>query len=179
MSGLPSPGRLQGRLVLLRDPREADAAGLARAFVDDPGLGAAIGVETDPGEAEWRALSAEEPVVRAQRRRLNLVVAGASDEPLGLVGLHTLAARHFRAEASIWLAPGARGAGRGVEALRLLTDWAMRALALQRLQLTTMADNSAMIHSAERAGYALEGVLRSYTFERGRAVDNAMLAVVA
>lgn len=95
MSGLPSPGRLQGRLVLLRDPREADAAGLARAFVDDPGLGAAIGVETDPGEAEWRALSA------------------------------------------------------------------------------------AMIHSAERAGYALEGVLRSYTFERGRPVDNAMLAVVA
>jgi RimJ/RimL family protein N-acetyltransferase len=106
------------------------------------------------------------------------VVTGGDDAPIGVVNLHKLEPRHHRAEVGIWLAATARGEGRGTEALRLITAWAIPALGLQRLQMTTLPTNAAMIGSAERVGYVLEGVLRAYTFERGRPVDNAMLAVV-
>jgi RimJ/RimL family protein N-acetyltransferase len=120
----------------------------------------------------------EEDDARASGRRLALVVTDREDVPIGVVNLHKIEPRHRRAEVGIWLAKGARGGGTGTEALRLITEWAIPALGLQRLQMTTMPDNGPMIGAAEHVGYSLEGVLRAYTFERGAPVDNAMLAVV-
>jgi RimJ/RimL family protein N-acetyltransferase len=61
----------------------------------------------------------------------------------------------------------ARGLGVGSEALRLLTDWAMRELDPLRIQLQISADNSGSKRVAERAGYVYEGTLRSVHFKQG------------
>jgi RimJ/RimL family protein N-acetyltransferase len=164
--------------VALRDPRPDDAEALAQAFVDDPSLGATVGAETDPSLDQVRGWMVTESEHRASGLGMALVIAGEDDTAVGLINLHKIVPDHRRAEVGIWLAPGARGDGIGTEALRLITEWAMPALGLQRLQMTTMSDNGAMIGAAQHVGYVLEGVLRAYTFERGVPVDNAMLAVV-
>jgi RimJ/RimL family protein N-acetyltransferase len=63
--------------------------------------------------------------------------------------------------------PGARGRGVASEALRLLTDWAVRELDPLRIELQISADNPASKRVAERAGYVYEGTRRSAHFKQG------------
>jgi len=65
------------------------------------------------------------------------------------------------AELGYMLAPSARGRGIATEALRQLSDWAFGTLGARRLQLLISADNQASSRVAKRAGFILEGVLRS------------------
>ena len=63
----------------------------------------------------------------------------------------------------------AGGARPGVagQALRLVTDWALGELDLERVELRIDVDNEPSIKVAERAGYRREGVLRSLHFKEG------------
>jgi RimJ/RimL family protein N-acetyltransferase len=65
------------------------------------------------------------------------------------------------AELGYMLAPGARGRGVATDALRQLSDWAFGTLGACRLQLLISVDNQPSSRVAERAGFTLEGVLRS------------------
>jgi RimJ/RimL family protein N-acetyltransferase len=65
------------------------------------------------------------------------------------------------AELGYLLAPGARGRCAATQALRQLSDWALDTVGMRRLQLLISADNQASSRVAERAGFTLEGVLRS------------------
>ena len=71
------------------------------------------------------------------------------------------------AEIGYHLAPEARGRGLATAALRLLSDWSLRALPVARLQLTTHLDNPASQRVAEKAGYTREAVLRAWADQRG------------
>ncbi len=53
-----------------------------------------------------------------------------------------------------WLLPEARGRGLATRAVRILSDWAFGALALDRLDLFTERDNVASIRVAERNGFS-------------------------
>jgi RimJ/RimL family protein N-acetyltransferase len=80
-------------------------------------------------------------------------------------------------EIGITLSPEARGRGFGLEAVMLLTEYLLRE-EMERVQASTAVDNVAMRKVLERAGYAFEGVLRSYASgEHGRE-DYAMYAAV-
>jgi hypothetical protein len=48
------PSRIEGPEVALRPAQIRDVPAWARAFVDDPELGPALGIEEDPDEAELR-----------------------------------------------------------------------------------------------------------------------------
>jgi RimJ/RimL family protein N-acetyltransferase len=65
-------------------------------------------------------------------------------------------------EVGIGVFRGCRGRGVGTEALSLLTDHLFLEELAHRVQLSTDVDNAAMRRSAEKAGYTLEGVLRSF-----------------
>ncbi|WP_431684089.1 GNAT family N-acetyltransferase [Kitasatospora sp. KL5] len=57
--------------------------------------------------------------------------------------------------------PAARGRGAAVEATRRLSRWALEDLGLHRLTLCHSVANPASCRVAEKAGYVLEGTVRS------------------
>jgi RimJ/RimL family protein N-acetyltransferase len=77
------------------------------------------------------------------------------------------------------VAPAARGRGVATEALRLLTEWAVRELDVVRIQLQISADNPSSKRVAERAGYVYEGTLRSVHFKQGIRQDMEVWSRVA
>src|SRR5919199_5111348 len=88
---------------------------------------------------------------------------------LGSIGAH-FHRNDSRATIGYWLAREARGRGATTRALKLLSDWALDELGIERLELIAEPINEASCKVAERAGYRREGVLRSYlpTPTRGR-----------
>ncbi len=79
-------------------------------------------------------------------------------------------ARTVEVELGYAVAPGARGRGVATEALRQLTQWAFDQGMLRVVALIS-TDNPASSRVAEKAGYTLEGVLRSVHHINGRRGD--------
>src|SRR3954468_20515633 len=177
MPSLPVPDGLAADGVALRRLRPRDAGAFAAAFKEDPQLGVAIGAEEDPTEISVRRFIARQPGLRARGEFLGLAVTDATRKPfLGHVMLHTVAWRHRRAEIGYWLVPRARGGGVGRTAVSLAVDWAFAALDLDRIEITTTADNAGARALAASLGFTEEGVMRARNCERGRRVDIVMLA---
>jgi [ribosomal protein S5]-alanine N-acetyltransferase len=174
---LPAPDRLARGDVALRRLRARDAGAFAGAFAADPHLGAAIGAEEDPTEMAVRRFIARQPALRARGDFLGLAVTDATRRPfLGQVMLHTVSWRHRRAEVGYWLVSAARGRGVGRTAVSLVVDWAFATLQLDRVEITTTADNAAARALAASLGFAEEGIMLARNHERGRRVDIVMLA---
>jgi RimJ/RimL family protein N-acetyltransferase len=72
--------------------------------------------------------------------------------------------------------PAARGRGAARRAVDLLTGWGFAELGLERIELRIDPANAASARVAERAGYRLEGVLRSMYFKEGLRSDAAVWA---
>jgi len=70
--------------------------------------------------------------------------------------------------------PRARGRGVAAAAVELLTRWGFEELGLQRLELHIDTANSASESVARRAGYRLDGVLRSLAFKEGLRADTGV-----
>ena len=102
------------------------------------------------------------------------VVDVANGEFLGMVALVRLDKDAREAEAGYIVAPVARGRGVAVRALRLLTEWSLQELGLERVELRIEVENEPSIRVAERAGYIREGVLRSVHFKQGLRADIAV-----
>jgi RimJ/RimL family protein N-acetyltransferase len=156
---------------VLREQREDDAEKLAAPFAADPGFGWLIGFEKDPDADFFRRPAPEEGF-------WGRVIASPEDEVMGFVNLHKHDSGHRRIEVGIWLIHAFQGRGAGADALRRMSAFAFDELDVQRVQLTTLPDNEPMIRCAERVGFQREGVLRSYTFERGKPVDNLMCSLL-
>jgi RimJ/RimL family protein N-acetyltransferase len=69
------------------------------------------------------------------------------------------------AELGYVVAPEARGRGVATEAHRLLSEWAVSELGMERLELLIGVENDASKRVAARCGYVREGVLRSHHFK--------------
>lgn len=74
------------------------------------------------------------------------------------------------AEAVYWLLDHARGRGWGAQALELVTHWAFEHLGIERMEVLIDIENHASQRTAEKAGFAREGVRRAYERvpDRGR-----------
>jgi RimJ/RimL family protein N-acetyltransferase len=83
------------------------------------------------------------------------------------------------AHVGLALLPSFRGRGWSVEVLRLLCRYGFEVRGLNRLQLETTADNTPMIRAAERAGFAVEGVLRQAGWVLGQFADEIVLGLIA
>ena len=68
----------------------------------------------------------------------------------------------------------ARGRGVATEMVRQLTRWAFEERGIQRAYLIIDVDNPASKVVAERAGYSLEGVMRSTYLKQGRRSDTEL-----
>jgi RimJ/RimL family protein N-acetyltransferase len=74
--------------------------------------------------------------------------------------------RRENGEVGYWCAAEARGRGVVTRAVRVLSRYAFDELEIGRLEIFADVDNAASRRVAERAGYQLEGVLRSHMQNR-------------
>ena len=170
--------RLVGQRVVLRTARPEDADALAQGFADDPTLGAMLGMEPDQENAEWlRSTFPEDGQNGEERKAYWFAIAHPeSGEPIGEIGLVEISWPDRRAGLSILVLPGSRRAGVARESIELLVGWAQGELGLHRIELHTLPENAPMQSLAEASGFLREGILRDYTLERGRFVDNVVYA---
>jgi ribosomal-protein-serine acetyltransferase len=174
--------RIEGELVRLRPAEPRDVPIWAQAFVDDPELGPAWGLEEDPGEAELRERVESATDGPEQGRWAELVVADRqSDALIGGVILHSFDWQHEHAEVGFWLSRAHRGRGAATEAVSLMVDWAFNALDLHRVEMITLPalpSIDRVLALAARLGFREEGLMRERNFERGRRYDTLMLGVL-
>ncbi|MEU3603017.1 GNAT family protein [Streptomyces sp. NPDC006798] len=83
------------------------------------------------------------------------------------------------AHIGIGLLPEARGKGYGTDVVAVLCHYGFTVRGLHRLQIETLADNTAMLRSAERNGFVREGVLRSSAWVLGEFLDEVLLGLLA
>ncbi|WP_354644157.1 GNAT family N-acetyltransferase [Kitasatospora camelliae] len=82
------------------------------------------------------------------------------------------------AHIGLGLLPSARGRGYGTDVVAVLCHYGFVVRGLQRLQIETLADNTAMLRSAERNGFVREGVLRSSAWVLGEFLDEVLLGLL-
>ncbi|MEV4059666.1 GNAT family N-acetyltransferase [Nonomuraea dietziae] len=85
---------------------------------------------------------------------------------------------HRSAHIGLGLLPSARGKGYGTEVVAVLCHYGFVVRGLQRLQIETLADNAAMLRSAERNGFVREGALRSSAWVLGEFLDEVLLGLL-
>ncbi|PTM89899.1 GNAT family N-acetyltransferase [Streptomyces sp. VMFN-G11Ma] len=82
------------------------------------------------------------------------------------------------AHIGLGLLPSARGKGYGTDVVAVLCHYGFVVRSLHRLQIETLADNVAMLTSAERNGFVREGVLRSSAWVMGEFLDQVLLGLL-
>ncbi len=170
--------KLVGERVVLRLARPEDADAIAQGFADDPTMGAMMGMDPDEENAEFlRSTFPQDGETSEKPDSYWFVIADPeSDATIGEIGLVDISWPNRRAGVSILVLPGSRRAGVGREALELLVTWGQGELGLHRIELHTLPENAPMRGLAEASGFTREGVLRDYSVERGRLVDNVVYA---
>ncbi|TQF06926.1 GNAT family N-acetyltransferase [Kitasatospora acidiphila] len=128
----------------------------------------------DPAIQQWNLFSVDS--VADARRRIQrmherrqaeqaaiwaIAEPGADSPAVGLIGWRELELAGGSAEIVYWLLPEARGRGVALAAVRRLSQWALDELGLHRLELCHSTANPASCRVAAKAGYALEGTMRS------------------
>lgn len=78
---------------------------------------------------------------------------------LGQVGFRSIDVDEGDAEISYWLLPRARGQGVATESARLVTEWALNDVGLNRVELHHSVVNVASCQVARRAGFEFEGTM--------------------
>jgi RimJ/RimL family protein N-acetyltransferase len=156
MAALPESLRLEGEDVILRDWRDDDAPAL-EPVCGEWDVCAFTSVPWEYSEPEALAWVQRQRAKREAGTVLALAIQGRDDErALGNVNLAGF--EGGEAEIGYWLAPAARGRGLAFDAVRLLIDWAMNNLGLDRVEFAILPDNLASQRVAERLSARSEGV---------------------
>ncbi|MCC3289755.1 GNAT family N-acetyltransferase [Arthrobacter sp. zg-Y1110] len=157
--------------VRLRAFRDTDV-GMAMELAQDkyvPTVGSLPARATHGQALEW---------LEQQRQRhaagtgFSFAVADAeTDQCVGQIGLWGWELQHGRAQAGYGIMPTARGHRFAANALRALLEFAWTIPELHRVEAYIEPWNTASIRSAELAGFAQEGLLRSYMEISGQRRD--------
>ncbi len=107
------------------------------------------------------------------------VVERSSDDLAGAALLWGIDLHNRLAHIGIALRPAFRGRRLSLDVVRVLCRYGFVVRGLHRLQIETLADNAAMIRSAQRAGFVLEGNLRKNAWVMGAFVDEVVLGLLA
>ncbi len=107
--------------------------------------------------------------VKDQQHRLRdgfgysfVIAEDRDDRGVGSIGLWLRDLDLGRASVGYWVVGSARRRGAASAALRALSRWALLDLGVPRLELVAEPWNAPSTRTAERAGFVLEGLLRSW-----------------
>ncbi|HET6856324.1 MAG TPA: GNAT family protein [Streptomyces sp.] len=98
---------------------------------------------------------------------------------VGYAALWNIDNHNRSAHIGLGLLPASRGKGYGTDVVAVLCHYAFVVRGLQRVQIETLSDNTAMLRSAERNGFVREGVLRSSAWVMGEFLDDVVLGLLA
>jgi len=143
-------------------------------LIDDPETLRFTRVPEPPPDGFARDWYARYEQGRETGSREAFAIAGDDGAFLGLALVPTIAAEAAEAELGYIVAAHARGRGVASEALDALTRWAFEERGVLRAYLLIDVDNPASKRVAERAGYRLEGVMRSTYTKQGRRSDTEL-----
>jgi [ribosomal protein S5]-alanine N-acetyltransferase len=110
---------------------------------------------------------------------ISLAVADAEHDVARGLALVTLREQPGVAGIGYWIVPGARRRSLATHAVALLSDWALRTLAIARLEAWVEPENEPSLRVLAAAGFVREGVLRSFLCLGGRRADAVVLARIA
>ncbi|MBG9773944.1 GNAT family protein [Brevibacillus laterosporus] len=101
-----------------------------------------------------------------------MIIDKGSETPIGIVSLIQIDYKNRNAECIIDIGEKAYwGKGYGMEALKLLLDYAFLELNLHRVSLRVFSFNKKAIALYERMGFKHEGISREYIFRDGKWSD--------
>ncbi|MFI9150300.1 GNAT family N-acetyltransferase [Streptomyces sp. NPDC053367] len=106
------------------------------------------------------------------------VVEPAGGTLVGVANLWGIDDHNRSAHVGLGLLPSSRGKGYGTDVVAVLCHYGFVVRGLRRLQVETLADNHAMLRSAERNGFVREGVLRSSAWVMGEFLDEVLLGLL-
>lgn len=167
---------VEGTRLRLAPIREKDGPALFR-WINDRELvifSAAYHPVHASQHAAWmRSLSARrDQVVFAIRLK-------RGDRLIGICQLHSISDLHRNAELQIRIGESyGRGRGYGVEAVRLLLDFAFRDLNLHRVWLRVFKANARAQKVYADAGFKREGIMRDAAFVDGRYIDIVVMGKI-
>jgi RimJ/RimL family protein N-acetyltransferase len=110
---------------------------------------------------------------------VSLAIAGAgSGQAVGLIWLGV------RPQPGViglgfWVVPGARGRGLGTRAARLAASWALEEAGMARVEAWVDPDNLPSQRLLSSAGFAREGILRSFLSSGARRTDAIVFSRIA
>ncbi|GAA2470494.1 GNAT family N-acetyltransferase [Streptomyces mauvecolor] len=134
---------------------------------------ALVAAAHEPGIRQWNRLfvtsqaEARERIERMHARWQNeqsalwAIAQPDGGQAVGLIGWGDIDLQGGSAEILYWLLPAGRGHGAMAEATQRVSRWAFDDLGLHRLRLCHAVANSASCRVAEKAGFSLEGTMRS------------------
>ncbi|MFJ5273625.1 GNAT family N-acetyltransferase [Streptomyces sp. NPDC088358] len=169
---------IQGDKVGLRARRDSDVPVLQAELYDD------VAMRSRVDSRPWRPLppdAAESPAAAAvpsDDKAYFSVVELASQELAGEALLWGIDPHNRTAHLGISLLPRFRGRGLAGDVVRVLCTYGFTVRGLQRLQVETLADNTAMIAAATGAGFRVEGTLRRSAWVYGAFVDVVVLGLL-
>ena len=128
-----------------------------------------------PGAADspYRQAQDREAVVRFS------VVELATGDLAGEAVISGIDLHNRYAEIGLVLRRAFRGRHLGTDVVRVLCHYGFAVRGLHRLQITTLADNQAMITAAVRAGFVLEGTTRDAAWIDGCFADGVTLSLLS
>lgn len=170
---------LRAGKIGLRARAEADVAILHTELYED------VAVRSQADSRPWRPISAEtaaSPYAVGEPRddvAVFSVVELAGNELAGDALLWSIDLHNRAAHIGLGLRPAFRGRGLGTDVVRALCEYGFSVRGLHRLQIETLATNTAMIQAAERVGFTPEGTLRQAAWVTGEFLDEVILGLLA
>lgn len=174
---LPSPPLTDGE-IRLRPWERRDVPAVTTAC-QDPEIPRWTVVPTNYTERHAREFINGTAADIATGRELALAIVDADDRVLGALGISNFDWANLKAEIGYWMVREERRRGIGSRAARLLAEWAIRTLGLERVELLANPANEASQRLAERAGFTREGTLRLYRRRHGAREDLVMFSLLA
>jgi RimJ/RimL family protein N-acetyltransferase len=169
---------IRGERVGLRARQESDTAVLHTELYED------VATRSRADTRAWRPVTAgtphspyavQEPV---EHFAPFSVVELASQELAGEAVVWGIDVHNRSAHLGLSLRPDFRGRGLGADVVRTLCVYGFDVRGLRRLQLETLADNAAMIASAEAVGFRHEGTLRRASWVYGQELDEVVFGLL-
>jgi RimJ/RimL family protein N-acetyltransferase len=170
---------LRAGKVGLRARDEADVAVLHAELYDD------IATRVRADSRPWLPIpagSAASPYAVGEPRDDVAVFSAVeltSGELAGEALLWAIDLHNRMAHLGVSLRPAFRGRGLSADVVVALCEYGFAVRGLHRLQVDTLADNTAMIRAATRAGFVPEGRLRRTAWVNGDFADEVILGLLA
>lgn len=158
---------LEKKEVSLRLLKEKDAAGMLE-WMHDPSISKFFQFDAAGMSLEKVQKFIEDSLADAKaNKNFHFAIVDMQDEYLGTISLKNIDCSAKAAEYAVCLRKMAQGTGVALIATKLLLEYAFEDMALNRVFLNVLSENTKAIHLYEKCGFVYEGEFRQHIYAHG------------